>query len=352
MARNFSRERTRVVRCHHRSLSSAWRAVSGILFLFGTLFGIAGGAVPLSNQTNELAASHSKALPSKIETTEGKTYNSVKLLRGEPDGVVVEYRPECGGTGLAKLKFAVLAEWLQKQFGYDKEEASVFEVDQAQVVAEFSKKLQRDEATKTSVRNAMERVEAVIVEMANPKVEYAYYDPAGPRPALISPGMSGSTRPSYFCSIKPDESLTYDQKQEIKGGPSCFHFKTVKVSVGLLVTITLPNNPYDKLREHEEGHRKINEHFYSAGAQAAKRAVAPIIGKEFIAYSTNLESAKMEAAASASLAAWPEYFKYTREPAANANKFYDQLTDHGRNQTDSDKAAREAFERYNLPVPD
>src|SRR5581483_259416 len=49
-------------------------------------------------------------LPAEITVNDGKQYKGVVLQRVEPDGLVVKYRPEGGGLGTAKLKFANLPE--------------------------------------------------------------------------------------------------------------------------------------------------------------------------------------------------------------------------------------------------
>src|SRR5690348_4716091 len=78
--------------------------------------GLAGNPDP---KTGSPAALSNNSLPSKIITADGMVYQAVKLSRIEPDGLLIEYRPDSGGVGMAKLKFAKLPAPLQKQFGYD-----------------------------------------------------------------------------------------------------------------------------------------------------------------------------------------------------------------------------------------
>lgn len=69
-------------------------------------------------------------LPPKLITTNGKVYLSAKLVRSEPDGLVVEYSPESNCLAMAKVQFAVLPPEIQKQYGYDAIKAAEFAVAQ------------------------------------------------------------------------------------------------------------------------------------------------------------------------------------------------------------------------------
>ena len=306
---------------------------------------------PSSFNTNQVPTSRSHSLPESITSAEGKTYNAVKLLRVEPDGLVIEYRPDCGGTGLAKLKFAFLSESLRKDYGYDEAGSAAYERAEERVAVECTRKLREEGQTRIAVQNAVQRVETVFVDVAEPVVEYDYYDPFGPKPAAIHEGFSGNTRPRHSCSIKTDDRLVFDWKREKENSPFRFFFKVVPVSTELSIKITLPNNPYESLRAHEEGHRNINEHFYETAGRAARHAANSILDKEFSCSADNFEVAKNLAVAQASLAIRTEYLRYVSDPATNANKYYDELTDHGRKMIDPKKAVREAVEQFKLEVP-
>ena len=46
-----------------------------------------------------------------------------------------------------------------------------------------------------------------------------------------------------------------------------------------------------------------------------------------------------------------EYLNHTQDPCEQANKYYDELTDHGRNYMDSDQAVQMAIHRYEFQSP-
>lgn len=62
-----------------------------------------------------------------LTTTTGKTYACVRVVRVDPDGLSIEYAPEPGAVGLAKVKFAVLPRDVQERYGYDPKTAEAFE---------------------------------------------------------------------------------------------------------------------------------------------------------------------------------------------------------------------------------
>ena len=129
--------------------------------------------------------------------------------------------------------------------------------------------------------------------------------------------------------------------------PFNFHFDTMKVSLGLEIIITLPDGEAGKLKEHEEGHRKIAEYFYSIGPQATHLAGKTLTDDELLAYESNSDSATPDVFLKTRISNFiSEYLKHTQEICAQANEYYDQLTNHGKNNVDSDQAAQMAISRY------
>ena len=97
-------------------------------------------------------------LADEITTREGKTYHAAMVERVEPDGIILSYKPTGGGLGNAKLKFAILPENLQREYGYDPHKAAAFETDQVQAQQELQQKLWSEYEDATN-RLAMIRIE-------------------------------------------------------------------------------------------------------------------------------------------------------------------------------------------------
>jgi len=318
-----------------------------VLIWLPTLPGLAGPAAPSFAQTNYIAIPPSNPLPARIVTTDGQIYNAVKLQCVLPDGLLVQYLPDAGGMGLARLKFTRLSESLQAQFGYDPAKASLYEQDETNVMTELSRRMWEDENIRTATLENNDR-SPVSVEADTPIVSYAYYDRAGPKPSEISEGMDGDTEYAFGCNPAFAFHVTRPGPDE----PFSFHIETVTMHLGLKITIIMPKGDYEKLKDHEEGHRKIVEYFYSLGPAMARQAGGLMAGIERTSSTTDYEAAKTEVFTRATDEVETEYMKYIRDLCGQANDYYDSLTDHGRNNVDSTRAAHEAIRHYAPQTPD
>ena len=318
-----------------------------VLIWLATTPGLAGPAAPSLARTNHVAMAPSNPLPSRVVTIDGQTYNAVKLLRVLPDGLLVQYLPDSGGMGLARLKFAKLSKSLQTQFGYDPAKASMFEQGEKIVMTELSRRMREDENIRTAVLENND-VSPVSVESGTPIVSYAYYDRAGPKPAEISEDMDGDTEYAFGCN----PAFAFHVTRLGLGDPYSFHIETVTMYLGLKITIVMPRGDYEKLKDHEEGHRKIVEYFYSLGPAVARQAGGLMAGMEETSSATDYDAAKTEVFTRATDEVETEYMKYIRDLCGQANDYYDELTDHGRNDVDSTQAARVAIRRYAPQLPD
>jgi hypothetical protein len=312
--------------------------------------GLAGTSAP---QPDPPMALSSNSLPSKIITTDGMVYNAVKLSRVEPDGLLVEYQPDSGGIGLAKLKFAMLSESLQKQFGYDPRKASAFEHQESLAAFTLSKKLQRDENAQNAVLNNMSQrpnlIRGVSVSSSDPSVTYTYTTP-GQQPAAYLEGYS-DCQPNYQC----DADFDVHAKPSATGPPFRFQIDSVNISLGLSCHLTEPKIPYDYIRIEQEERRKIYEYFYRFGPQVARRIGESMIDKEFISRETDFETAKKSVLSQAEALVKRRYSIQLSSVAQRADQYYEKLTDHGQNSFDRDKAVQEAIAKYsdqiNLQTP-
>jgi hypothetical protein len=305
------------------------------------LGGLPGAPFPKPAQK---AAVLTNSLPSKVVTTDGVTYRAVKLSRIEPDGLVVEFQPDTGGTGIAKLKYARLPEPLQKQFGYDRLKAAAYEKKQLLAMTALSQKLRQDEKTEAAVLAALTRPNfsrGVIVKSSDPTVTYAYYDPSGPKPAQVGDHVGVLHHDFTFHA-----DFDLEPKQTGAGRPVNFRVVAVTITLGLSCNIIQPDHPLEKGRIHEEGHRKIYEYFYQFAPKVAQRIAESMIDREFVSHTTDIEAGNTEVLREAECAAISAYLVQIDQPARAANRFYDQLTDHARNNVDSDQAAQEAIAKF------
>lgn len=340
------------ITCHNFhapfALNRVVRAAIFITFIWlGCISMLSGLAAPVLTRTNQITIQSSNSLPPKITTTDGQTYNDVRLLRILVDGLVIEYSPASGGTGLAKLKFEKLSESLQKQFGYDQKKVADYEKKQVDAMSESSKKQAQKQNTRTAIQNEMSHI-SVNVKTAIPTISYTYYDPAGPPPPHTDGDWAGYTSNGFKCEADLDCHPTKRGTEE----PFNFHFDTMNVSLGLEIVIILPKGEAGKLKEHEEGHRKIAEFFYTIGPQAAQYAGKTLTEDELLAYERDSESITPNVIIKTRLTNFAtEYQKRIGEVCSQANDYYDTLTDHGKNKMDTDQAVQLAIRRYKPDAP-
>ncbi|HUA66535.1 MAG TPA: hypothetical protein VME24_11855 [Alphaproteobacteria bacterium] len=315
--------------------------MAAVLISFTPRAGFGGPATRAVIGTDPLAALSSNSLPPGIITTDGQTYNAVKLLRVLPDGLLVQFQPDSGGMGLARLRFVKLSPALQQQFGYDPEKASDYERGEKQVMVDLSRRLRLEDNIRIGVLEDTTH-SPVTVKASQPAVSYAYYDPAAGKPSQITADMDGVTQYAFGCS----PTFTFHVGHPGAGEPFDFHIDAVNVQLGLTIRITLPRGECRKLRQHEDGHRKIVAYFYSLGPAAARNAASLWTGIDQTSSLVDYDAAKKQVFGKATSDVEAEYLRYTQELCSQANDYYDDLTDHGRNGMDSNQAADEAIRQY------
>jgi hypothetical protein len=305
------------------------------VFFLGGPFVFAGPAQP----TN--------ALPSKIITTDGVTYIAPKLTRVEPDGLLVEFQPADGGTGLAKLKFAKLPAALQKQFGYDPGKAADYEQQEKLAQQALTQKLQQDDvagSASLTLQNEQIRppnvVGAVSVDSLEPTITYTYYAP-DQKPPQLGSGVADVDN-HYRCLAKFGVQVTPGAAGELVH----FHIDRVAVSLDMTCRYIEPVNPYDVIRQYGDGRRKIYEYFYRLGPQVAQAIGVSLIGREFTAPEAAYENEKKRALAETEMEIVTEYMLRITAATRKAEMEYSRLTDRGGNNVDRNQAAQAACDKF------
>lgn len=248
--------------------------------------------------------------------------------------------------GMGNVKLEKLGPELQRQFHFNAKSALEKEKEERQANARF------DSWIRQQTNNAPARVElppAISIEVADSTVEYKYYDLSIGKPDDMHGETIGATRSPFNCDV----DLQVRRVRGTNGAPFAFRFDAVKLSAGMPITITLPLGALQKLKDHEEGHRHIDEYFYSFSRKAAERAVQVALTNQFpMSDGKDPDSAEENFELEAKSMIRAEYFKYTLNPSRPANEYYDQLTDHGRNDIDSAEASEKAIQRYAVQIPD
>ena len=101
-----------------------------------------------------LCATLDAAETNSITTRDGKTYTNAVIQRADPNGIVIEYVPQPGSVGIAKLKFANLSDELQKRYNYNAANALIFEQNHAAGIARRQEEIEQGEIEKRQVHEA------------------------------------------------------------------------------------------------------------------------------------------------------------------------------------------------------
>jgi|KBSSwiStaDraftv2_1062776.scaffolds.fasta_scaffold179379_2 hypothetical protein len=120
----------------------------------------------------------------------------------------------------------------------------------------------------------------------------------------------------------------------------------VKITLQLKVTIWVPNGATQHVIEHEEGHRQISEHYYATADKLAVEIATPYVGRQIAISGSDLNAEFRNALLQLSKVITAEYNdKLNPDPA---QRRYDDLTDHSRNDRDAKEAADQAIKEAQM----
>jgi hypothetical protein len=106
-----------------------------------------------------------------------------------------------------------------------------------------------------------------------------------------------------------------------------------------------------KLRDHEEAHRRIGEYYYRNAAAVAQRIARLLIGETFVGTGTSQDAAQKNALEKVIASIEHDYMARTRDRSADANERFDDITDHGLNAIDVNVAVARAVAADPEPDP-
>jgi hypothetical protein len=186
----------------------------------------------------------------------------------------------------------------------------------------------------------------VIVTRTEPKIARRTFDPKSP-PADM-PKLSGNeaavTRSFYGADSRVGGEVV-STTQTASGTQATIKVDTVRITLHMNVTIWLPKNGNDKITNHEEGHRKIAEHYYEDAESIAKQLANDLIGQTVEATGRSPDDAANKALKQAANDLGKQYLSKTDTPCGVAQKAYDQITEHGTNAVKEDAAIKQAIQK-------
>jgi hypothetical protein len=176
-------------------------------------------------------------------------------------------------------------------------------------------------------------------------VQYKTFDPEHPPEGMphLNPGESAITSYNFRILPRADYEVA-DRKQTADGWTASVDVHGVVMTLQLHVVVYTPIGASDKLKAHEEGHRKISEQVYQERAiSAARTAGALLDGKTLTGQGPDWKKAAGNAVIPPAEVMAKDYLKHTADIAEEVNDIYDELTQHGTNDKPEAEAIKEAF---------
>ena len=180
---------------------------------------------------------------------------------------------------------------------------------------------------------------AVRVHRERSVVQRIEFDPSAP-----PPGMPKLTPPEAgVCNT------TFELETGVSYAVEPLTASTVLITVGELdLTTRVMFDIYSvtgapqRLREHEEAHRRIGEYYYRNAAAAAERIARALIGERFEGTGATEDAAQKNALEKVLVSIETDYMARTRDRSAAANVRFDAITNHGLEAIDASTAIARA----------
>jgi hypothetical protein len=188
---------------------------------------------------------------------------------------------------------------------------------------------------------------AVKVQKADAVIERRTFDPANRPEGMpeLEPGLDAACAYRYGCQVAMRYQIISQRKQPDGRCRTAIRVFDVRPMLTLNVTIWLPEGAGEKLKAHEEGHRRIMERIYQTAEVDAAAAAKKWEGRRVDGEGETCEQAAQDLLAAASKELATEYAATVVDRARRVDAIYDELTNHGlRAEPGEDEAIRKAFE--------
>lgn len=182
------------------------------------------------------------------------------------------------------------------------------------------------------------------------EVEHKTFDHKNPPTDLVGLKDESAVTVSEFdlqigLGVAPGEKRQHNGKCQ-----ESMTIQSVSLTLGLKITVWLPDNAPEKLKAHEEGHLIMTEKVYAERADKAAKAAGTLIdGRRLTAEADNcddVDKAVEQTLGEANKTVYRGYLPRTADVSARAGEIYDDITRHGtRLDIDEKTAAAQAFDR-------
>ncbi len=189
---------------------------------------------------------------------------------------------------------------------------------------------------------------AVRVHRERPVVQRIEFDPSAPprgMPKLVPPeaGVCNTT-------FELETGVSY-AAEPLAASLVVITIDELDLTTRATVDIYSVAGAPQKLRDHEEAHRKIGEYYYRNAAVAAERIARALIGERFEGSGPTVDAAQQNAVEKVLASIERDYMARTRDRSAAANARFDAITNHGLDAIDANTAIARAVAADPEPDP-
>jgi hypothetical protein len=185
-----------------------------------------------------------------------------------------------------------------------------------------------------------------------PVIERRTFDPRRPPATMpkLRPGEAAITYTNFGADIQIGGEVTKASPAP-EGIEAQVKIGMIEMTLRMNATIWLPTNGNAKIEKHEEGHRQIAEHYYADAEPIARAFAEPLIGTTVVGRGKDSTDAANNALAKARSELASRYMSATDGAGGKAQQIYEQLTAHGTNAMNEQKAINDAIARVSREMP-
>jgi hypothetical protein len=170
------------------------------------------------------------------------------------------------------------------------------------------------------------------------------YDPNEPdsRMPAPNPDEAGVTVSEYGCVAEVSGQIT-STTQKDSDATVAVRVDSIHITLKLNVTEWMSQIAPQKIWFHEDGHRKIAQHFYEHADEIAAAIAHGWMGQSLSASGTDAKSAAKEAITEIAQKITATYMAQVRDRSELVQEAYDRITAHGTNSIDESDAIKQAL---------
>jgi len=194
---------------------------------------------------------------------------------------------------------------------------------------------------------AASAADGVQINHPAPAVEHKRFDPKHPPSDMppLEPGEAAVTRSIFEVGTEVAIEIVPEENRNDKAVAKVT-VTGVTLNLSLKITVWLPKDAPKIIIDHEEGHRQVSEYFYKDAEKIGRE-----IAQKYVGQTTQAQGKDAAAAGKAVMERTineisQRYMEQVQGPAVRANRIFDELTNHSRNQSISaERATKQSIER-------